>query len=133
MRFFGCETLTSEQGKAMLEHHGFQVQEEMRIGGYDLLLVYHVPTRTYHLAIQRVGNDFTSIEQQKSRIPASLAALPSEFYPAIAYWIQRHGQLYMASHDQRKSQSYPRILRRLGFEVTQTEFCGVLLHTVSLK
>lgn len=116
---FDFDSFMCEEGKVLLRDMGFSPLEEVRVGGYDLILILHNPTQTYHLALQKVGLDFTDLSQQKIRIPNAPVARVTEFKPILSRWVRDHGKLLLSSHNKSRNKSYEKIMLRLGFRVTK--------------
>lgn len=125
------KAILTQEHKDHLKSYGYQVVDQVTIGPYDLVLTrFALLGNSYHLAMQKDGQDFADAEQQMEKYPGSIEAKPSEFIPIINKWIQKYGVLYVSSNNRRKARIYEKILKHLGYQTETMDLFGSLITTI---
>ncbi len=105
-----------------------KVVEEVDIGDYELYLVLDRNFGFYQMGMQRVGQDFTDMEQQTDRtVPKMWGKFDRKAFKAtIQRWLDKYHLLLVASHNNAKTKLYAMALRALGFRTQKTPSGGIV-------
>ena len=128
------QAIIDERSKSLLEQTGFEKKDEFFSGPYELYLMHH-PDFGYQLGLQTRDTQFANIEQQKSKIPMHLDVLSVDILAMrnkIASWLQKYGELKVASHNKKKTKNYASILRAMGFKVRTEDVYGAEILLVDI-
>lgn len=121
--------ITDEQ-KKNLNQFGYELVEDVEVGGYDLALTHFPLLGAYHLALQRQGQDFSSPEQQMTKIPGGISADMTLAIPTIDKWIKKYKELWIGGDNPSKIPVYEKILKRLGYTPDKMDFMGLTLMSI---
>lgn len=136
--------ITDEQ-KESLGRYNFSLIDQKNIDGYDLALTHSKsvyfpeidPDGAYQLAIQRGDLDFTSREQQMSKYKSDGVKDRVDFFKnlklAITEWIDRYGVIFVGSFNDKKTETYRKILERLGFSTKSVRWGGHIVYYIGEK
>jgi hypothetical protein len=118
----------------LIDMMGGTLVEEVEIDGYDLALIKMInsfPNNIddsefiYEIGLQRIGMDFTNIEQQQQKFPNYAKDKKEKLNSMkniINDWLHKYGRIYLGSFNHKKSISYSKVLNKLGFSVKFLEF-----------
>ena len=115
----------SEEAEDRLKSHGDVVVEDRTIGDYEFFLVQNMQMAFVQLGMQRKGQDMTSYEEQTTRIPQargqfSMSALKS----LLNEWVFEYKKILIGTYEPRKRAFYAKIIKALGFELSETMMMG---------
>ena len=120
------------EARGRLERHGEMIVREAVIGDYEFYLTKNRLMRGMppQLAMQRTGEDFSSIEQQMTKEPHARGKFSMrETKATISAWLVDYPAILVGTHDPRKAAFYDRMLKALGFKLEKSEIAG---HEVTL-
>jgi hypothetical protein len=120
-----------EHIKDNIEHYGYTVVDEAEVGGYDLVLTHFPLLNCYHLALQAMGQDFSSPEQQMTKIPGAIKGNMLDAIPVIDRWVKQYGELWVGGNNPSKMPVYRKILERLGYPLEDMDCLGLKLLVIS--
>ena len=112
---------------------GDKIVEEATIGEYELMVVKSgmIPN-IYQVGLQRIGMDAFDPMQQLTKTPNSRGkGSLAEVKRVLNHWLQKYGELVIASHNPDKTPLYVAMVKRLGFKVDNLNLMGWRIPCIS--
>jgi predicted RNase H-related nuclease YkuK (DUF458 family) len=123
----------SETGQRYMALSGDKIVEEATIGEYELMVVKSgmIPN-IYQVGLQRIGMDAFDPMQQLTKTPNSRGkGSLAEVKRVLNHWLQKYGELVIASHNPDKTPLYVAMVKRLGFKVDNLNLMGWRIPCIS--
>lgn len=116
----------SDEAQNRLRQNFSKVVESKTIGDYEFYLVEGMGIPYPQIAMQKSDKDFTSIEQQTTKIPEHRGKFDmGEAQRTVTQWVKKYKTLLVGTYDDRKLKFYEKILIQMGFNLENLSYAGL--------